>query len=131
MRTTIAGVGNPRMTVAISVSKIDSVSAIKVAGRFTDVVLADADRWILRAGATGHVVLCPGEAIVGRHRNATTTAVCCARRVRHIDSAIGCDLNVAMDATRAYSGVKNRYTRAEGLSAVIAARALRLRDDIL
>src|SRR6266851_5020183 len=131
MCTTVAGMCDLRMTVAIRVSKIDSVSAINVAGRFTDVVLANADRWILRAGAARHVVLCPREAIIGRHCNATTAAVCCARRVRHIDSAIGCDLNVAMDATRAYSGVKNRYTRAEGLSAVIAARALRLRDDIL
>ncbi len=36
-----------------------------------------------------------------------------------------------MDATRAYSGGKNRYTRAEGLSAVIAARALSFRGDVL
>src|SRR5713101_4880221 len=111
MRATVAGMRDLRMTVAVSVSKINSVSAIKVAGRFTDVVLADADRWILRAGATGHVVLCPGEAIVGRHRNATTTAVCCARRVRHIDSAIGCDLNVPVNAAGALRRVEDQNAR--------------------
>src|SRR5713101_9340587 len=120
MRATVAGMRDLRMTVAVSVSKINSVSAIKVAGRFTDVVLADADRWILRAGAAGHVVLCPRETIIRRQCNATTAAVCSARRVRDIDSAICRNLNVPVDPTCTLRRVEEQNGRTKRLPTVVA-----------
>src|ERR1700694_2166020 len=120
-------VGYVRMAVAAYPAEINRVGRTHLAY----VVLADADRWVLASGAARHVVFSPSESVVRGDRH-TVSAARTTRRVGNVNGAVRCHFNVAMNTTRACCRrVKDGHRGAEGLTTVVAARALSLGDYVL
>ncbi len=96
------------------------------------VVRVDADGRVAAACADGDGAVNPGQAVVGRDRDALAAARAgSARRVRDVDRAVGADLHVAVDAAVALRRREDVDARPEGQAAVVAARTLRAADDVL
>src|SRR6202011_1350165 len=113
-----------RVSIGANPAEIDCVW--NLVGRLADVVLANADRWVLVARTARHVKFIPSDSIVRGHGNTgdPNGRTSAARRVGHIGGALRRYLDVSMNTAEAHRRIVKRNCRGKSLPAIVAARAL-------
>src|SRR5438445_13272945 len=111
------------MAIATNPPQVNSVRNLPC--RLANIILSDADRRILTAGASGNIELVPSDPIVCRDRDAVHAygRTNRAGRVGDIGRALRRNFHVSMNAAPALGDVINWNSGTKGQAAVITARA--------
>src|SRR4051812_7522837 len=106
-------------SVAVDVAKVNGV------------IGPDTYRRIAGADAVRHSLVYPGKTVIARDRHPLATGSSAARRVRHVNRAIGPHLHVTVNAAVTLGRIENIDARTESDATIIAPRTLGATRNVL